>query len=55
MGDPGREMGGDGGLGDTRPGGSEVMDVAGSVVFLRGDPRWKDYESVMVYPRSLPE
>ncbi len=33
MGDPGREMGGDGGLGDTRPGGIEVLDVAWSVVF----------------------
>ncbi len=39
VGDPGREIGGDGGFGDTRPGGTEVLDVAWSVVFPRGDPR----------------
>ncbi len=55
MGDPGREMGGDGGLGDTRPGGNQVLDEAGSIVFARGDPRWNDGVSVVVSPLSLPE
>ncbi len=36
MGDPGREMGVDGGLGDTRPEGVGVLDVAGFAVFPRG-------------------
>ena len=55
VGDPGREMGGDGGLGDTRPGGNEVLDVAGSTVFPRGEPRWNDWASVWVSPMSIPE
>ena len=55
VGDPGREMGGDGGLGDSRPGSNEVLDVAGSTVFPRGDPRRNDWASVWVSPMSLPE
>ncbi len=55
VGDHGREMGGDGGLGDTRPGGIDVLDVAWSVVFPRGVPRCRDCDSVMVSLRSLPE
>jgi hypothetical protein len=48
-------MGGDGGLGNTRPGGNKVLDVAGSTVFPRGDPRWNDCVSFVVSPMSLPE
>ena len=55
VGDPGREMEGDGSLGDTPPGGNEVLDVAGSTVFPRGDPRRNDCASAVVSPRSLPE
>ncbi len=54
-GDPSREMGGDGGLGYTRPGGNEVLDVAGFAFFPRGDPRWNDCVSVMVSPISVSE
>ncbi len=55
MGDPGREMGGDGGVGDTRPGGNELLEVAVSTVFPGGDPRWNDGVSVVVSLMSLPE
>ncbi len=48
-------MGGDGGLGDTRPGSNEVLDVAGSTVFTRVDPRRNDWASAVVSPRSLTE
>ena len=51
VGVPGREMGGDGGLGECRSDGSDELDVAGSTVSPRGEPRRDDRDS----GRSLPE
>ncbi len=54
-GDPGREMGGDVGLGDFCPGGNEVLNVAGCTFFNRVNPRWNNCVSAMVSPSLLSE
>jgi hypothetical protein len=55
VGDPRLEMGGEGGVGDTRPRGNEVLDVAGLKKISRRDPRRNECVSVMFSPMSLPE